>query len=136
MRRPLAVLGLLALVPLARGQGTLAAKVDAVIDGPDYKHAHWGLLIADAKTGEPVYERNPDKLFTPASTTKLFSCAAALLTYGPDHRFDTPVHRRGDVDKAGVLRGDLMLVASGDPSFGGRTVNPVSTRAATTSSNV
>lgn len=99
----------------------LAAKLTAVIDGPDYKHAHWGLLVADLKTGEQLFARDPDKLFAPASTTKLFSCAAALIALGPDHTFVTPVYRRGEVGISGTLRGDLILVASGDPSFGGRT---------------
>src|SRR5439155_6572251 len=65
-------------------------------------------------------EYNPVKLFTPASTTKLYSCAAALIALGPDYRFATPVYRRGEV-KEGRLRGDLILVASGDLTLGGRT---------------
>jgi D-alanyl-D-alanine carboxypeptidase/D-alanyl-D-alanine-endopeptidase (penicillin-binding protein 4) len=108
------------LAPAVRADEPLAKKLDAVMDGPDYKHSHWGLLAVDAKTGETVYARNPDMLFTPASTTKLFSCAAALITYGPDYRFHTPVYSRGPLI-GGKLRGDLFLVASGDLTFGGRT---------------
>jgi D-alanyl-D-alanine carboxypeptidase/D-alanyl-D-alanine-endopeptidase (penicillin-binding protein 4) len=112
---------LLALVPAsARADDPLAKKLDAVMDGKDYKQARWGVLVTDAKTGEVLYQREPDKLFTPASTTKLFSCAAALIAYGPDHRFETPVYRRGPVVD-GSLHGDLILVASGDLTFGGRT---------------
>jgi serine-type D-Ala-D-Ala carboxypeptidase/endopeptidase (penicillin-binding protein 4) len=97
----------------------LAAKIDEVINRPEYKQAHWGALIVDAKTGSTIYERNAERLFAPASTTKLFSVAAALAILGPDYRFTTPVYRRGEV-KDGVLRGDLVLVASGDLTFGGR----------------
>src|SRR5262245_18271179 len=39
---------------------SLAKKFDAVIDGPDYKHATWAAFVVDAKTGETVYARNPD----------------------------------------------------------------------------
>jgi D-alanyl-D-alanine carboxypeptidase/D-alanyl-D-alanine-endopeptidase (penicillin-binding protein 4) len=102
-------------------QDTLAGRLEAVMDGPDYAAARWGVLIADAKTGEPVYARNADKLFTPASTTKLYTCAAALVALGADHTFTTRVVRRGAVGLSGTLKGDLILVASGDPSFGGRT---------------
>src|SRR5262249_48682843 len=56
----------------------------------------------------------------PASVTKLYSCAAALVAYGPDHRFETPVYARGEI-KEGRLRGDLILVAQGDLTLGGRT---------------
>jgi len=114
-------LTLLALAPAAaRADDPLAKKLEAVMDGKDYTQARWGVLVADAKTGEVLYAREPDKLFTPASTTKLFSCAAALIAYGPDHRFETPVYQRGPVVD-GSLHGDLILVASGDLTFGGRT---------------
>jgi D-alanyl-D-alanine carboxypeptidase/D-alanyl-D-alanine-endopeptidase (penicillin-binding protein 4) len=107
-------------VPVARGAGDLAAKVEAVTNGPDYKQARWGLLVVDAKTGKTVYERDADRLFMPASVTKLYSCAAALAAFGPDHKFETPVYRRGAVNE-GRMRGDLILVAQGDLTLGGRT---------------
>jgi D-alanyl-D-alanine carboxypeptidase/D-alanyl-D-alanine-endopeptidase (penicillin-binding protein 4) len=100
---------------------TLAARVGAVIDGPDYKHGRWGLLLVEQDTGRVVFERNPDQLFAPASTTKLYTCSAALHYLGQDYRFETPVYRRGSVEN-GVLRGDLILVASGDLTLGGRTL--------------
>src|SRR5271166_4635930 len=80
--------------PVARGADDFAAKIDAVIDGPRYKQARWGVLIVDAKTGKIVYERDADRLFMPASVTKLYSCAAALAAFGADHKFETPVYRR------------------------------------------
>jgi D-alanyl-D-alanine carboxypeptidase/D-alanyl-D-alanine-endopeptidase (penicillin-binding protein 4) len=99
----------------------LKAALEAVMDGPDYAHAHWGALVVDRDSGRTVYERNADKLFAPASVTKLFSTAAALRTFGADHRFRTPVYALGPITPEGVLRGDLLLVASGDPTLGGRT---------------
>jgi D-alanyl-D-alanine carboxypeptidase/D-alanyl-D-alanine-endopeptidase (penicillin-binding protein 4) len=44
-----------------------------------------------------------------------------LHALGPDYRFETPVYSRGTVD-AGHLHGDLILVASGDLTLGGRTL--------------
>src|SRR5205085_4465188 len=82
--------------------------------------ARWGLLVVDAATGQTLYERDADRLFMPASVTKLYSCAAALAAFGPDHRFQTPVYRRGELSD-GRLRGDLILVAQGDLTLGGRT---------------
>ena len=97
------------------------SKVEAILQTPEYRNAHWGLLVVDRKTGKPVYEKNADQLFCPASVTKLFSTAAAMADLGADYRFQTPVVRKGDVDKEGVLKGDLILVAQGDLSLGGRT---------------
>jgi len=97
----------------------LADKIRAVTDAPEYKAARWGILVVNAESGKTVYEQNPDKLFMPASVTKLYTCATALAELGPDFRFETPVYRRGEV-KDKVLDGDLILVASGDLTFGGR----------------
>ncbi len=118
---PSLFLAALAIPPLHAAQAAdLAGEVSQIIDAPEYKHAHWGLLVVDRKTGEVLFAHNPDKLFAPASTTKLFSTAAALEAFGANHRFRTPVYARGPIEN-GVLKGDLILVASGDLTFGGRT---------------
>jgi D-alanyl-D-alanine carboxypeptidase/D-alanyl-D-alanine-endopeptidase (penicillin-binding protein 4) len=115
---------LLLLVPNGRADDKpadlLRADIEKVINAPEYKHSHWGLLFVDMETGQIVYEHNADKLFAPASATKLYSVAAALDALGADYRFRTPVHRKGSVQD-GQLHGDLILVASGDLSMGGRT---------------
>jgi serine-type D-Ala-D-Ala carboxypeptidase/endopeptidase (penicillin-binding protein 4) len=104
-------------------QGTTKAPsgIEAIISQPEFKHARWGFLLADRRTGEVLESLEADKLFVPASTTKLFSCAAAIHAIGPNFRFQTPVFKRGRLDEAGTLKGDLVLVASGDPTMGGRT---------------
>ena len=98
----------------------LAAKIDTVVAAPEYKHSKWGILVVDAESGQTVYARNPDTLCVPASVTKLYSCAAALAAFGPGHRFTTPVYARGEIN-GGTLAGDLILVAQGDPTLGGRS---------------
>jgi D-alanyl-D-alanine carboxypeptidase/D-alanyl-D-alanine-endopeptidase (penicillin-binding protein 4) len=126
-RRPLALLALLLTLlagslpsAAALAEDSLAAKVDAFLAQPHFATAHWGLLFVDMETGEVLIDRDSGKLFAPASTTKLFSVATALDALGADYRFRTPIHYRGKVNE-GQLDGDLILVASGDLSFGGRT---------------
>ncbi len=106
---------------VARAGEELDAKIASVVDADAFKQAHWGILIVDRGSGDVLYERNADKLFAPASTTKLYSVAAALDALGADYRFETPVVRRGELDGNGVLAGDLILVGSGDLTFGGRS---------------
>lgn len=126
VRIPIVRLALFCLVfvraasPLVAGD-RLAGEIEAIIQAPEYRQAHWGILVVDLTGGQTVYELNADHLFAPASVTKLFSTAAALDALGADYRFETPVLRRGDVGTDGELKGDLILVASGDLSFGGRT---------------
>jgi serine-type D-Ala-D-Ala carboxypeptidase/endopeptidase (penicillin-binding protein 4) len=105
----------------ASGHGALSRRVEAVVTAPGYQRGHWGVLVVDRKSGQVIYERNADELFAPASVTKLFSTAAALIELGPGYRFQTPVVRHGEVDAKGKLQGELILVAQGDLCMGGRT---------------
>ncbi|ODU02084.1 MAG: D-alanyl-D-alanine carboxypeptidase/D-alanyl-D-alanine-endopeptidase [Planctomycetes bacterium SCN 63-9] len=100
---------------------SLEQRIEAELRTPGYERGHWGVLVVDAKTGRSIYERNADEFFAPASVTKLFTVASALAELGPNHRFQTPVVRRGEIDSGGVLRGDLILIARGDLCLGGRT---------------
>jgi D-alanyl-D-alanine carboxypeptidase/D-alanyl-D-alanine-endopeptidase (penicillin-binding protein 4) len=108
-------------LPARAEEPTLAGRLETILKRPEYKHARWGILAVDAETGKPIYERNADQLFAPASVTKLYSCAAAMIAFGPDYRFETPVYQRGKLTD-GKLVGDLILVAKGDLTMGGRTM--------------
>src|SRR5215217_9338384 len=59
-------------------------------------------------------------MYIPGSSTKLFTVSAALDDLGFDHRFKTPVYAQGKVQNS-TLSGNLVLVASGDLTMGGRT---------------
>jgi len=50
----------------------------------------------------------------------IFFLALFEKALGPDFRFHTPIHRQGSVNGEGVLEGDLILVAKGDLTMGGR----------------
>ncbi len=109
-------------IPIMLHAGTqLPRKIQSIIDAPRYVHSQWGILVADLETGKTIYALNADKLFAPASTTKLFTMAAGLDTFGADYQFETPIYRNAPVNSAGELKGDLILVASGDLTLGGRT---------------
>jgi len=102
MLRPLGPVffALLLLTPSVCAGDDLASHLEAVLNAPRYKQAHWGLLVVDSKSGQVLYERDADRLFAPASTTKLYSCATALCLLGPDFKFKTPVYRRGKSTRA------------------------------------
>lgn len=112
----------LILPTLGAVEKTLPVPIQKIMDQPKYAHATWGLYVKDLKTGEVLYDLNSNALFSPASTTKLFSIAALLEAYGDDYRFKTPVYATGPI-KNGELQGDLVLVAQGDLTMGGRQPN-------------
>lgn len=119
MRRLWAILALLVSQAIAGGQ-ELPGDLRRLMEEPRFKHAHWGLLVVDQETMEPLMEWNADKLFVPASTTKLYSVACAMEELGADYQFRTRVYQSGRRE-GDQLIGNLILVASGDPSMGGRT---------------
>ena len=104
---------------LNASEAKLPEDIQKIMDKPKYEHSIWGLYVKDAKTGEILYDLNSNKLFQPGSTTKLFTVAALLHAYGYDYRFKTPVYATGKIQN-GRLTGNLILVAQGDLTMGGR----------------
>ncbi len=114
---------LLAAVPLfAAPQKALQARIAEVLSAPDLARGFWGIEVVSLSSGEVLYSQNADKLFTPASNTKLFTTAAALALIGPDYKFRTTVETTGTLDRYGRLNGDLVLVGHGDPNLSGRAL--------------
>ena len=97
-----------------------SARADVTLAAAPASKGEWGVLIADAATGDTLYELNADKYFVPASNMKLFTTALALAKLGPDYRFHTTLETHGTVSTEGVLSGDLFLVGRGDPNLSNR----------------
>ncbi|MBX3718692.1 MAG: D-alanyl-D-alanine carboxypeptidase/D-alanyl-D-alanine-endopeptidase [Parachlamydiales bacterium] len=114
---------LLAVPSLSGEANNFSGEMLQVMNQTKFEHAFWGVYVKDLETGKVLYELNADKLFSPASTTKLFSVAALLQTFGDKYRFKTPIYATNAV-KNGVLEGDLVLVAQGDLTMGGRQSDP------------
>jgi len=98
----------------------LKKQIEKILDQPDLARGFWGIEIKSLKTGKVLFSLNSDRLFTPASNTKLFTTAAALALIGPDYKFHTTIETSGSLDKYGRLSGDLVLVGRGDPTLSGR----------------
>jgi len=104
----------------AQSEPTLAERIQKVISRPEFAHANFGVEFYSLDTGKVIYALNADKLFVPASTTKILTEGTLLAKLGADYRFHTCVYRTGAIDKHGTLKGDLILVASGDPNLSNR----------------
>ncbi|MGA3210670.1 MAG: D-alanyl-D-alanine carboxypeptidase/D-alanyl-D-alanine-endopeptidase, partial [Terriglobales bacterium] len=100
----------------------LAKRIEQILADPQVAHAMWGVEAVSLSSGQKIYSLNADKLFAPASNTKLFTTAAALALIGPDYRFRTTVEANSVVDKRGRLAGDLILVGRGDPNLSSRVL--------------
>lgn len=71
-----------------------------------------------AEGARVVFERNPDRPVTPASTMKLLTATAVLQRLDPASRLVTPVLAAAAPDATGTVNGDLWLVGGGDPVLG------------------
>jgi D-alanyl-D-alanine carboxypeptidase/D-alanyl-D-alanine-endopeptidase (penicillin-binding protein 4) len=104
----------------AASRKPLDKRIGAILQSADLSRGFWGIEVVSLPTGKVLYARDADKLFTPASNTKLFTTAAAMALIGPDYTFRTTVETNGTLDTHGRLTGDLVLVGRGDPNLSGR----------------
>ncbi|MFJ8928704.1 D-alanyl-D-alanine carboxypeptidase/D-alanyl-D-alanine-endopeptidase [Streptomyces sp. NPDC102364] len=93
----------------------LPEAIDTILGDARMEGGAASVVVADAKTGETLYQHNPTGRLMPASNTKLATSTAAMGVLGPDYRFGTDVLAGGRV-RSGVLDGDLYLRGTGDPT--------------------
>ena len=115
------LLALLVCPSWAAGAG-LPERIQAAIDASAVaRSAFWGIRIADLESGRVRFDLNADRLFVPASNTKLFTAALGLARLGPEHRFETTVVAVRAPDASGSVPG-LRLVGGGDPNLSARAI--------------
>jgi len=106
MKRQIAVVLFSFLLACTSYASTLPARISNLLQR--VPEANVGILVENADTGHILYSHNADHYFTPASNTKLFTAAAALLYLGPDFSYDTTI---------GTQQGNVYVVFSGDPTL-------------------
>jgi serine-type D-Ala-D-Ala carboxypeptidase/endopeptidase (penicillin-binding protein 4) len=108
-------LAMVALTPaLLIGQGNLQRRLDQRLDKAPFNRQLWGLAVMD-ESGRLLYGRNQDRLFIPASNTKIIVSAVAMAMLPPDWTVKTSLY--GGPIVGGVLLGDLVLYGRGDPTM-------------------
>jgi D-alanyl-D-alanine carboxypeptidase/D-alanyl-D-alanine-endopeptidase (penicillin-binding protein 4) len=103
------------------GLESFAERIDKAIDGSELAAARWGICVMSMSDGSVVYQRNSDKLFTPASNMKIYTTGVALDLLGPDYRWRTSVYAKAQPDASGRVQGDLILYGRGAPDLVARS---------------
>jgi D-alanyl-D-alanine carboxypeptidase/D-alanyl-D-alanine-endopeptidase (penicillin-binding protein 4) len=97
--------------------GNVQRDIDRLLDRRAFRGVAFGVKVVGLENGQTLYKRNNEQAFTPASNTKLFTTATALERLRPNFTFRTILFRNGEVDSSGVLRGNLVIVGTGDPTL-------------------
>ncbi len=94
----------------------LSAQMKYATTLPEVDASAVGVYIEDLVQGSVVLDINGEVPIVPASVTKLLTAASVVNTYGVGYRFSTDVVARGVISD-GSLRGDVVVIASGDPTL-------------------
>ena len=100
-------------------EAQLRADLSAIFAAPQLAPALVAVEVVAVDPAEVLFERDATKLAIPASTLKVITLAAAAERLGWDYRYETRLVASAPIVD-GVLRGDLVVVGSGDPSLNDR----------------
>lgn len=101
--------------------GTAQTKLETALQtlekDPELRYASIGFCAIDVNKNTLYAAKNPDQALIPASSMKVITTGAALATLGSDYRFATYIEYSGQLTN-GVLKGNLYIRGTGDPSLG------------------
>lgn len=107
-------------LPAPTSLAELRGALEKHLAQPKFSAAIWGVKIQALNSGKVIFEHNPQKLFSPASNSKLYTVALAFDRLGQDYRIKTSLYSNAKPNFRGTLHGDLWIVGRGDPTFNSR----------------
>jgi D-alanyl-D-alanine carboxypeptidase/D-alanyl-D-alanine-endopeptidase (penicillin-binding protein 4) len=112
----------------ATSEARLREELNAIFSGAQFDRAFWSVVVRSVDSVQDLFALNATKLMMPGSTMKIVTAAASAERLGWDYRFETRVVATGPIEN-GVLRGDLVVIGSGDPGISERSDHPGALRA-------
>ncbi len=95
----------------------LSSTITRILERNDVDTPDTGAVVWNLDTAQQLYADDGTTPLAPASNLKLVTSAAALLNWGPEHRFPTDLYGPNVPVYQGVLYGNLYLKGYGDPSL-------------------
>ena len=88
-------------------QSQLTSQINNIINRPEFAKSRWGIQLETS--GQNIYSRDAEYYFTPGSTVKLLTTAAALTKLGPEQTIKTSIYTDN--------QGKFYIVGRGDPGL-------------------
>ncbi len=107
--------------PRERRVAKLREQLESILQDRVLRRSRIGVEVMAEADGDILFSHNAEKLFNPASNTKLLTTGAALTFLGVDFRYATGLYGPPP-DEEGVIHGDVELRGSGDPSLSSRSL--------------
>lgn len=104
------------------GSDSIYSQLRALERTPLLSRGSIGLMVQDQETGEVLVNYNAEKSYVPASNLKVVTTASALAILGEDYKYSTRGYIGGKADSSGLLKGNLYVIGSGDPSLGSEQI--------------
>jgi len=99
----------------------LPSAINKILNRPELRRSHWGIEIQTLESSRTLYSLNGEQFFTPASSLKLLTSAAGLLTLGADYQIKTSVYGVGEWQNLTSLR----LQGQGDPTISTKSLKDI-----------
>lgn len=106
--------------PVRAAQPTLRDRLLSMTRRGPVRSGEWAVAVQRIGDPQPLMAVRPETSLILASTTKVFTTAAALDRLGADYRFRTSLFVEDDVTPDGLLAGPLIVSGGGDPAISGR----------------
>lgn len=92
-------------------------RIDAILDSKYIRASEHSVAIYSLDRNEFLYQKNIDKLLTPASTTKLVTTFTALSLLGHESTINTEIATDAISIEDSVLNGNIYIIGKGDALF-------------------
>jgi len=106
------------------GDGYLPFELEQEIAEYPLAPDSYSIYIEGLNSNTQIASWNAHKSRTPASVIKLLTIYSGLLSLGYDYRWETKFYHTGYI-RNGILHGDLVVKASGDPTLGTKDLDDI-----------
>lgn len=95
------------------------SKIESILKSEAFDFASVGISVRSLD-GKEVLNIDANKKLIPASSQKLITTFNAIDILGVNYKFKTRIGYSGKIDRSGTLEGNLVVIGSGDPTFGAK----------------